>query len=572
MLNAIGYEAGGNNIGSYNTAIGTRALRDPQAANYRVAIGYQAGMMDSSSGSSFVNSIGYEAGFQNKGAYLNALGYQAGYQNNGSHLNAVGYKAGFNNIGTQLNAMGYEAGYNNRGAGNIAIGDSALRDQKATGNYVIAIGRNAGMYDSTTGTARVISIGDHAGYNNKGTISNMVGANAGYNNKGYMLNAFGYEAGMNNVGDYNIAFGKNALSDPASDANYITAIGYEAGRYDSTTGNSYVTSIGAYAGSRNSGYMLNALGFEAGYSNKGSFNTAIGTQALKNKKTISNYNTAIGFQALHNDSSSGSAYNNAIGYQTGYYNRGTYNNFIGSEAGKNVTSSHNNALGTNAGMKFAGSYNNALGYLAGENATGERNIFIGASAGNNLTTGNYNIFLGNEAGPAAPSSVNNQLYIANSSGVPTIYGDLSARRVGINTTAPTNNLSVNGTANKTGGGAWAVFSDKRLKKEIVPYAEGMDLLNKVNVVSFQYNETYINLLGYNEDVIAGKKYVGVIAQELNSISPDMVNEVEINGEIYLEVDPSKFTYALINAVKDHDKRIEAIKKEIEELKNQLEEK
>jgi len=275
---------------------------------------------------------------------------------------------------------------------------------------------------------------------------------------------------------------------------------------------------------------------------------------------------------MHNDSSSGNGYNNAIGFQAGYYNKGTYNNMLGSEAGKNINSSHNNAIGTNAGANFQGSYNNALGYQAGQNSTGERNVFIGTGAGINLTSGNYNIFLGNEAGPASPVSFNNQLYIANSSGTPTIFGDLSARRVGINTTAPTNNLSVNGTANKTGGGAWATFSDKRLKKNIKTYEEGMELLNKLNVVSFQYNDTYINLLGYNKEVIAGKRYVGVIAQELDSIAPDMVNEVEIDGETYLEVDPSKFTYALINAVKEHDQRLDAIRKEIEQLKKRLEEK
>src|SRR6185369_17640147 len=35
--------------------------------------------------------------------------------------------------------------------------------------------------------------------------------------------------------------------------------------------------------------------------------------------------------------------------------------------------------------------------------------------------------------------------------------------VGIGTTAPTDTLSVNGTASKPGGGTWAVFSDQRLK-------------------------------------------------------------------------------------------------------------
>ena len=36
-------------------------------------------------------------------------------------------------------------------------------------------------------------------------------------------------------------------------------------------------------------------------------------------------------------------------------------------------------------------------------------------------------------------------------------------RVGIGTTGPTHTLSVSGTARKTGGGVWSVFSDRRLK-------------------------------------------------------------------------------------------------------------
>lgn len=155
------------------------------------------------------------------------------------------------------------------------------------------------------------------------------------------------------------------------------------------------------------------------------------------------------------------------------------------------------------------------------------------------------------------------------------------RFMGIKTNAPTADLSVNGTANKTGGGAWAVFSDARLKENITDYNEGLDLIMQVHPVNFSYNTKMRQLVGENE-TIDGKVFQGVIAQELQVIAPDMVNEVEIHpsenaaadldgdqttveAEKYLEVDPSKFTYALINAVQEQQETIEIQSKEISEL-------
>src|SRR6185295_1522363 len=45
---------------------------------------------------------------------------------------------------------------------------------------------------------------------------------------------------------------------------------------------------------------------------------------------------------------------------------------------------------------------------------------------------------------------------------------LNDGRVGINTIAPADTLTVNGAASKPGGGSWTLFSDERLKKNIRP--------------------------------------------------------------------------------------------------------
>ncbi len=58
--------------------------------------------------------------------------------------------------------------------------------------------------------------------------------------------------------------------------------------------------------------------------------------------------------------------------------------------------------------------------------------------------------------------------------------------VGIGTTAPTDTLSVNGTASKTGGGAWAVFSDERLKTIKGRFSSGLNAVMQLNPVRYEY--------------------------------------------------------------------------------------
>ncbi len=156
--------------------------------------------------------------------------------------------------------------------------------------------------------------------------------------------------------------------------------------------------------------------------------------------------------------------------------------------------------------------------------------------------------------------------------------------IGIGTDHPTAKLSVNGTANKPGGGNWGSFSDARLKENISEYSEGLDLIMKVKPVNYSYNKEYSLIFGKNKK-IEGKVYQGVIAQDLQKIAPDMVSNIKLsktksndidydktvkrdNKAIpYLKVDPSKFTYALINSVQTQQKQILQQQKEIDELKS-----
>ncbi len=130
--------------------------------------------------------------------------------------------------------------------------------------------------------------------------------------------------------------------------------------------------------------------------------------------------------------------------------------------------------------------------------------------------------------------------------------------VGIGTTAPTATLSVNGSANKPGGGSWTAFSDARLKQNVQPYNDGLSALLKIKPVTYHYNE----LSGCDTK----PKYVGVIAQDLKDVAPYMVSDFTKEGTNYLQVDNSAMTYMLINAVKEQQAQIEAQKAETEKLK------
>ncbi len=92
-----------------------------------------------------------------------------------------------------------------------------------------------------------------------------------------------------------------------------------------------------------------------------------------------------------------------------------------------------------------------------------------------------------------------------------------------------------GAAYKPGGGSFSTLSDARLKKNINPFEAGIEVLSAVKPVVYQYN-------GMNHTPSNDQTYVGVIAQQLQTVAPDMVHEL---GD-YLSVDPSAFTYLLIN--------------------------
>jgi len=353
--------------------------------------------------------------------------------------------------------------------------------------------------------------------------------------------------------------------------NYSAGIG-------SGTGGNYNVRVGPDAGRITTSDFNSFLGYRAGYSN-----------------TTGSYNSFLGYQSGYKNDT-GSA-NSFLGTSAGYSNTaGNNNSFMGHMAGySNTMGSNNSFLGYAAGNKNTeGSFNSFIGYQAGAiNTTGNGNSFVGAGAGFSNTKGSYNSFLGGDAGNKntegssnsflgafANVSINN---LTNASAIGSralvsrsnslvlgsiggVNGAIASTNVGIGTPAPTHLLHVNGDAAKPGGGAWTVASDRRLKKNIATFSEGLDVLQKVKPVWFEYNG--------EAGMPTGKKYVGIIAQEMQKIAPYTVGEFTYQDttgkqEKYLDYDANALTYILVNSAKQQQEMIEKIQQAAEQKNTQI---
>ncbi|MDO8806594.1 MAG: hypothetical protein Q7R35_19450, partial [Elusimicrobiota bacterium] len=190
----------------------------------------------------------------------------------------------------------------------------------------------------------------------------------------------------------------------------------------------------------------------------GTGNLGVGTNAGKVNPKFSDYNTFVGISA--GAANAGGYFNAFLGNSAGISNTvGGGNTFLGASAGAlNTTGAGNSIVGTFAGNRnVIGSGNSILGSSAGgymgsggsfssstivgadagtKITTGSDNILLGFRAGYNITTGANNIVIGYNKDTSAPAS-NNELNIGD-----VLYGDLSAKTVGISTRIPQAALDV----------------------------------------------------------------------------------------------------------------------------------
>jgi len=138
--------------------------------------------------------------------------------------------------------------------------------------------------------------------------------------------------------------------------------------------------------------------------------------------------------------------------------------------------------------------------------------------------------------------------------------------VGIGTTVPDSLLTVNGTADKPGGGSWTTFSDGRLKDVGADFTHGMEALEALQPIHYHYkSDNPLNLPSQPD-------YIGVVAQQVQEVIPEAVQE---NKDGYLTVNNDPIIWTMVNAIKELNQKNEAEAKEkdaeIDALKARLNE-
>ena len=140
--------------------------------------------------------------------------------------------------------------------------------------------------------------------------------------------------------------------------------------------------------------------------------------------------------------------------------------------------------------------------------------------------------------------------------------------VGIGTFSPSSRLHVNGDI--TYCGTLINCSDRQLKQNITEFPLGLEEVKRLNPVTYQYNG--------DAGTCNSTTHVGMLAQELQKVSPDLVTEIkyeeEENGKIlstssYLAIKESSIKYLLINSVKELAAENEELKNENQKLQENM---
>ncbi len=445
-----------------------------------------------------------------------------GVLNATSSFNFGGVPFGFGSLTTGNVFLGYAGNFTASNVGNTGVGYSALA-ALTTGVGNVAVGGGALLANTTGGSNTAIG---WAALNTTTTsLSNT---------------AIGTQAlGYNGTGSYNTATGVDALI-----VNTTGSFGTAGGAlslYSNTTG----TNNTAYGGDT------------LFYNTTGNFNTAVGSHALETNTTGAG-DTAVGDQAgTPQDFTNTAGWNNTfVGFEAnaGGVNEATLSNSTAIGAFAQVTENNALVLGGINGVNGA-TANTMVGIgttaptqslevdlgnalvrgpetfqQSGDNATlflGDTNNFVQANFGVGLTFGVFE----------------------NSSALTIVNGGL----VGIGTATPDSLLTVNGSADKPGGGSWGSYSDARLKTLHGDFNSGLSQILKLHPIRYRYKED--NGMGIRDR----DEHVGFVAQDVQRVIPEAVTE---NNKGYLLVNNDPILWTMLNAIKEQQREIATLRAQL----------
>jgi len=362
----------------------------------------------------------------------------------------------------------------------------------------------------------------------------------------------GINAGItdNNTDNRNVGIGFQTLQ-ANSNGSTNTSVGYQS-MMSNTSGYNNVA-VGTESLFLNtSGHSNVALGDTSLYSNtSGDGNTAIGWEAMKNNLD-GNYNIANGDQSLYSNTTGNS--NVANGYRSLYSNTtGDYNVANGYQSlYSNSTGDANTAIGL---------------YSLEDNTTGKDNVAVGNWALTSNTIFNYNTAIGSRAANLMNG-----------------FSNTTAIGADANPSSPNQVRLGNSSVSVIGGYApWSNFSDRRIKINIKEDIKGLEFIKKLRPVSYNYDMDAIARFEKTPDKFRQKDaerlkakeiQTGFIAQEVEAAAKEVgfnfhgVVKPYTKNDLYA-LSYSEFVVPLVKAVQEQQEEIEALKKEIQEIKKLL---
>ena len=412
---------------------------------------------------------------------------------------------------------------------------------------------------SSTPAATITSLGGFYGYPG-GTTYSTLNSNVAIGGK-----AFGGDKATPSVpaNTYqNVALGYGAMGQITSTwVGNNTAIGYQSGYNLGSNGvNEDNTFVGTQAGLGINGTGSRNVAIGSGSQttlNSNSDNISIGYSTLA-ANTGSN-NVVIGsYSSVNLGTSGNSAYDNVIIGKSAYNGNGGYLNvIIGTDASNQASagSAETTAVGAQSLQKNTGQGNSGVGtYSLSKVTSGNYNTAIGFRAGigsttdemNNLslTTGSNNTFIGNLSRPSS-ATVSNTITLGNSS-IATIRAQVTSI---------------------------TALSDARDKKNIESLSIGLDFVNSLNPVKFDwdYRQPEDPMLDADGNpIIEGKvdiPDIGFIAQDLVAVEDetgiaDYLQLTYRDNPDRLEATQGRLIPILVKAIQELTAKVEELESKI----------